>query len=143
VFAEHASEVSGKKKGSSNRRRPSDAYVRKMCACNPDVFPLTNVLSYAYDYGDGWEVEIRLVDEYAGDIGGIPDLPEEQRRLLEKGQPVCVFADGLPVMDDVGGVWGYCEFLETLHDPYADPEEREWARDMGWTGRLKSPKNIL
>lgn len=49
------------------------------------------------------------------------------------------------VMDDVGGIRGYIEFLDTLH--HGTPEERqnsrEWARSMGWTGRMKQPENIL
>ncbi len=35
----------------------------------------------------------------------------------------CVAADGLSVVDDVGGIGGFCEMLETLAGD--DPEEKE------------------
>ena len=60
--------------------------------------------------------------------------------------PVCVGADGLPVMDDVGGVGGYADFLRLIHYS-ADQDEkenaREWARSVGWTGRMIKPENML
>lgn len=62
-----------------------------------------------------------------------------------KQLPLCVNADGLPVMDDVGGVRGYVDFLKTIHEK--DREESEeyiaWARSMGWSGRMSKPENIL
>lgn len=54
-------------------------------------------------------------------------------------------ADGLDVMDDVGGIYGYIEFLKTINGK--DLEEKAdmltWAKGMGWTGRKKKPENIL
>lgn len=60
-------------------------------------------------------------------------------------KPVCVGADGLPVMDDVHGVQGYAEFLREIHEgePEAREELRSWARGMGWTGRMAKKENIL
>ena len=38
-----------------------------------------------------------------------------------------------------------CEFLNTIHQ--AEPDEREenknWARNMGWNGRMHKVENIL
>ena len=57
----------------------------------------------------------------------------------------CVYSDGLNVLDDVGGVSGFADFLIDLHE--GDPDEREalkqWASGQGWTGRESKPKNIL
>lgn len=73
-------------------------------------------------------------------------------KVIVGGEPVCVAADGLPVMDDVGGVPGYCDFLKFIKGGksgeecglYEDPKEsRDWARGMGWTGRMSKPENIL
>ena len=76
-------------------------------------------------------------------------------KVIVDGEPVCVAADGLPVMDDVGGVPGYCDFLKCIKGGkgskndeagglYEDPKEsRDWARGMGWTGRMSKPENIL
>lgn len=60
-------------------------------------------------------------------------------------KPLCVEADGLNVMDDVGGVHGYIDFLVTNKE--GKPEEKEsnllWAKGMGWSGRMSKPQNIL
>ena len=77
-----------------------------------------------------------------------PDLREKLQTVYLKGRPICVLADGLNVMDDVGGLYGFQRFLEEINsnDP-DDEEEREntmvWARGMGWTGRKKNPESIL
>ncbi len=74
---------------------------------------------------------------------------EEAERLSEvylKAKPICVYADGLNVMDDVGGLWGYKDFLERIHnsdDPEEAAESKDWARWMGWTGRKTKAENIL
>ena len=62
-----------------------------------------------------------------------------------KGKPICIFADGLPVMDDVGGIHGYVDFLMTsrLGNPEERDDIRSWASGMGWTGRMYKPENIL
>lgn len=151
-------------------------------ATNPDVIPLSDTLSYYYDYGDGWIVDISCTeiyesfDRYNRLFLSDPDqsLPSEEEifdeqipidskghvtggkmrdsiaTVISKEKPVCIAADGLPVMDDAGGPWGYCAFLRGIHgedggnSPYDDKEEsREWGRNMGWTGRMNRPENIL
>lgn len=83
-------------------------------------------LVYKYDYGDGWEVSVA----YSGECTG-------------GDRPVCTAADGLPVMDDVGGIHGYCAFLAG-EDQYEDVlESCDWARSVGWTGRMSKPENML
>lgn len=77
------------------------------------------------------------------------EVSEELREVLAyvdaKERPRCTAADGLNVVDDVGGIGGFQEMLSTLEGD--DPEEkesmREWARGMGWTGRMSKPENIL
>lgn len=62
-----------------------------------------------------------------------------------KNKPIGIAVDGLSLMDDVGGIQGYIDFLRILHG--SDPDEREdmkeWAKWMGWTGRMPSPENLL
>ncbi|MCR5650066.1 MAG: hypothetical protein K6F86_02655 [Lachnospiraceae bacterium] len=76
------------------------------------------------------------------------ELREKLQTVYLKMQPICVLADGLNVMDDVGGLYGYQEFLRTINskDP-DDADEKEqmktWAKGMGWTGRKTKPENIL
>lgn len=76
------------------------------------------------------------------------DLRQKLQTVYINCIPVCVMADGLNVMDDVGGLYGFQEFLQTLNSD--DPEEQEekadmktWARGRGWTGRRIKPENIL
>jgi hypothetical protein len=57
---------------------------------------------YEYDFGDGWEHEILF----------------EGCLRAKKGEryPVCVEGERACPPEDVGGVWGYAEFLEALAD---------------------------
>ena len=104
----------------------------------------SNRIHYFYDYGDGWEVSVELIDAF------YPDSLDEQddsiRTAVSSHAPVCIKADGLPVLEDVGGIHGYADFLLTLHhsqDGVEREEIREWARSLGWTGRAIKPKNML
>ena len=60
-------------------------------------------------------------------------------------QPLCTLVDGLGVMDDVGGVYGMLEFYRTINgdDPDEKREAKEWARMLGWTGRMTKAGNML
>lgn len=118
------------------------------------VIPVAHELIYAYDFGDGWEVKITLTDCYytQDDAAFDQDNDKQKQDLADqicsvemKHKPICIALDGMPMMDDVGGIGGYINFLNTIHGD--DPEEREnlrnWARYMGWTGRLSKPETLL
>lgn len=99
------------------------------------ITPITDTLHYFYDYGDGWEVIIKEIPMNENTV--IPAVMDEK--------PMCAHTDGLSVLDDVGGVGGYCDFLEAIHG--SDKEEaqgyRQWARSLGWTGRMVAPDKLL
>lgn len=59
--------------------------------------------SYEYDFGDGWLHNI-LVEKI---------LPPDPERAL----PVCLKGRRACPPEDVGGIWGYYDFLEALQDP--------------------------
>ncbi len=65
--------------------------------------------------------------------------------VVMKKRPVCVALDGMSLMDDVGGIHGYIDFLRTIHGN--DPDEKEdmksWGLWMGWTGRMNKPETLL
>ena len=69
---------------------------------------------YEYDFGDSWAHEI-LVEKI---------LPPEAGTAY----PCCVKGKGACPPEDVGGVWGYAEFLEAISDPKHPQHEdlREW-----------------
>jgi hypothetical protein len=69
---------------------------------------------YEYDFGDGWLHEVLF----------------EGRTSVEKGKhyPLCLEGARACPPDDVGGVWGYLDFLAAIADPENDQHEemREW-----------------
>jgi hypothetical protein len=69
---------------------------------------------YEYDFGDGWLHEVLF----------------EGRPRAEPGKrvPLCVEGERACPPENVGGVWGYADFLEAISDPENDQHEtmREW-----------------
>lgn len=139
----------------------------------PVVAPVTDTLYYFYDYGDGWIVKITgsygcadLVD--AGKLTQ-ETIDDAIRTVYRKFRPVCLFADGLPLLDDVGGMDGYVRFLRGINRnaelahwrrvaaetgarvsdlipenwDYDDPDTLEWAKGLGWSKRKSRPENML
>ena len=76
----------------------------------------TRTIQYVYDFGDDWDHSIRIerVNEAAPGI--------TYPRLLK--------ATGACPPEDVGGAWGYEEFLEAL----ADPEHEQHEDMVRWSG---------
>ena len=126
----------------------------------PAVQPLTDTLCYYYDYGDGWEVKITactsVTDLLESGRLTAEELEEAVHSVHKTYRPVCISQDGYNVMDDVGGIGGYVNFLRSVRrkdDVYTDEnlygqyEDREWsldwARMMGWSMRHRKNKNIL
>jgi hypothetical protein len=72
--------------------------------------------TYTYDFGDGWEHEI-LVEKI---------LPPEPGVRY----PRCLVGKGACPPEDVGGVYGYADFLEAIQDPN-HPEHDEY---LEWIG---------
>ncbi len=60
-------------------------------------------LTYVYDFGDSWEHEI-MVEKI---------LPPE----IETKYPQCIAGKRACPPEDIGGIWGYYDFLEALNDP--------------------------
>jgi len=74
--------------------------------------------TYEYDFGDDWQHEVIF----------------EGCLRAEKGQryPLCVEGQRACPPEDVGGVWGYAEFLEAIADPKHEQHDDflEWAGDF-------------
>ncbi len=74
-------------------------------------------LRYTYDFGDGWEHTIKV--EKTLELAG------------EEGRPTCLAGEGACPPEDIGGVWGYAEFLDAMNDPQHERYEelKEWRPD--------------
>ncbi len=104
---------------------------------------ISDKLEYYYDYGDDWKVEITCTDIYYNDyleneLGDIVD------KVLKTHSPICVASDGLPLFDDIGGIYGFVNFLKHLHKNNKINEKLKLeAKSLGWTGMVQKPENML
>lgn len=142
---------------------------------NIAVLPVTDELIYNYDYGDDWRVRITCDEKYcfkykdnepvlSSELSYEQLINDKVRLFNQKDELIldddecedilsvflnrrlkCTYVDGLNVLDDVGGVYGFADFLKQLHEGELEDSEsiKAWASGMGWTGRQISPKNIL
>lgn len=78
--------------------------------------------SYEYDFGDSWDHTL-LVEKILA--------PEKGAQY-----PVCIKGKRACPPEDVGGVWGYEEFLEAI----ADPENEEHDEYLEWIGGEFDPE---
>ncbi len=116
----------------------------------PVVLPVAHKLIYNYDFGDNWLVEISRQKDCC-DLLKNGDLTEEalkiaEQTVIEKHKPVCISKKGAYVMDDVGGMHGYAQFLNTIYesdDKEEKQEHRLWAEGQGWSGRKVSLEKML
>ena len=110
---------------------------------------------------DGWDypnemgyVTVSVTDKQvyksteAYDQGNAPItglLRDQIAKVVTSKRPVCIAADGLDLIDDVGGVHGFCDFLLSIREGTDEEklEMKEWAAGQGWTGRRVKPENIL
>ncbi len=122
------------------------------------VEPLTDTLYYAYDYGDGWEVAITCMDVYTVETNAsgeqtvknmleFPISEKEREQILRasrKHTVKCLAVDGIGLLDDVGGVFGYLELLERAAHPDEDEEDKvEWAESWGWKCRVPAASTLM
>lgn len=127
---------------------------------NIPTLPITEQLHYSYDYGDGWEVLITCENAYKLNVadlwkdvdGNEADVSVDNlEEVIVKHRPICIAKDGIELVDDVGGIGGFCRMLQNIYecnkDDEEEPEERdsmlEWAGMMGWTGRKIGVKQTL
>lgn len=77
---------------------------------------------YTYNFGDYWQVKIRLEEI----------LPKKEGVKY----PVCLAGERASVPEDVGGIWGYEDMLEILNDP----EHDEYEDTVLWLGKDFNPE---
>jgi hypothetical protein len=79
---------------------------------------------YLYDFGDNWRHRIIVLEVRQGDPGN--------------EYPRFVAATRRAPPEDVGGISGFAEFLETM----SDPENDEHDRMVEWYGKRFDPEDI-
>ena len=79
---------------------------------------------YLYDFGDNWRHRIMVLEVRQGDPGN--------------EYPRFVAATRRAPPEDVGGISGFAEFLETM----SDPEHDEHDRMVEWYGKRFDPEDI-
>ena len=82
---------------------------------------------------------------------------DEMKKVYETWRPVCIAADGLPLVEDVGGLHGYTALLRAIHPteersywaehpeeqrpdngPYETKQESlAWAKGLGWKDKVR------
>lgn len=65
---------------------------------------------------------------------------------MSKHTPVCIHKDGVFVLDDVGGLGGFADFLGNIYESDSKEEQAEyraWAQSLGWSTRKVSNKMTL
>ena len=77
---------------------------------------------YVYDFGDSWEHEVLFE--------GRPPLQKNRK------YPLCLEGEQACPPEDIGGVWGYPEYLEAL----ADPKHERHEEFMEWGGSFDPDK---
>lgn len=96
-----------------SRRTPADADTVRL----DEVFPRSRTALYTYDYGDNWEHEIKLI---------------KTNKTSEMEHPMVRGGEGDAPPEDVGGPWGFAEFLKAYTDPnHPDHQSMvEWKRSI-------------
>jgi hypothetical protein len=102
---------------------PLDARKARLVDVLEDVGVKT--LRYLYDFGDGWEHTIKIERIITDTVPGVA-----YPRLIE--------ATGRCPPEDIGGPWGYGEFLEAI----ADPKHERHADYMEWIDETFDPAAV-
>lgn len=72
-----------------------------------EMFEKYKSFIYLYDFGDNWEFNIEISDDVK---------KEDEDYVNNKKLPKMVSYDGLNLVEDIGGIDGYCRFLYSLYN---------------------------
>lgn len=99
------------------KRQPVKSFSRDVHL--GEIFPRTRTAVYTYDYGDGWEIDVKVVKTI---------------KHRDHDEPLVLDGDGAAPPEDVGGPAGYADFLRTINGENG-PERQyllEWSEDQGY-----------
>ncbi|MBR4146230.1 MAG: hypothetical protein IKU06_12345, partial [Lachnospiraceae bacterium] len=115
---------------------------------------------YNYDFGDNWHIKITSSENCTDLVGSgritQAELDRANVKCREVYRPVLIASDGEMLVDDVGGIHGFSDFLQNINPELKglDPDEKEeakkekkecleWARSLGWHKDKVSNFNLL
>lgn len=112
--------------------------------------PITRELIYVYDFGADWTIKITKHDNcndlLEANLVSELEIEEAMHIALKGYKPVCIHRQGKSVLDDVGGLSGFADFLEIIYEG-TDKEEKAnmigWANTLGWKDKLIPFKKVL
>lgn len=114
------------------------------------LFPTTDVLHYNYDFGDDWNIKITrpasFEDLFEQNLVEAYEIDEAITKVITKHIPVCICANGLFLVDDIGGLAGFSDMLEAIYESDDKGEKshmKAWSTFMGWSSKKIPPKSIL
>ena len=99
------------------KRQPVKSFSRDVHL--GEIFPRTRTAVYSYDYGHGWEIDVKVVKTI---------------KHRDHDEPLVLDGDGAAPPEDVGGPAGYADFLRTINGENG-PERQyllEWSEDQGY-----------
>ncbi|RXI96461.1 plasmid pRiA4b ORF-3 family protein [Anaerobacillus alkaliphilus] len=83
------------------RRNPNSHSILESEKKLSDFLPPYKTINYIYDFGDGWEHKIELINV----------IPDNSKNYVE-----CIAGEGATPPEDVGGEYGFKEFLAIISD---------------------------
>lgn len=113
-------------------------------------YPVTREIRYLYDFGDNWNVTITkhkdCEDLLSENSIGEEELQEAVESVVKNHRPICIHKQGISVLDDVGGLRGFSEFLGIIYEAPMKRDRadyRAWAKSLGWSDKKISCKEML
>ncbi|BAH07359.1 hypothetical protein [Clostridium kluyveri] len=76
----------------------------------------------------------RLKGLFKGGLVSHEEIAHANDTVLNEHRPVCIYKDGVFLLDDVGGLSGFANFLGTVYeseDKVESNELRAWAKRLG------------
>lgn len=114
------------------------------------LFPAARELIYNYDFGDNWTIAITkgndCKDLLKSGLVSQEEIASAKETVLNEHRPVCIYKDGVFLLDDAGGLGGFADFLGTVYESEDKHEQaglRAWARGQGWSEKKIAAKRIL
>lgn len=123
--------------------KDADKHDDESLLSQPWVDGFVNELEYSYDFGDSWsflitaklDIEYLLKDKRVT----VKAVKEAIKKVCTLARPVIIASDGYPLIDDVGGLKGYIEFLKEIEN--GNEELISWSSSKDW--KKKIDKNAL